>query len=870
MKKRILFLFLILMLSINYPALANEDSVDYSKSIEFLTAVGVLDNYTAADTENEMSRIEFASVISKIAFPDCNYACSTEMVYTDVDKEYEDILVPLAEQKIMRGYDEYTFKPEQTITYTEALKVLVTLTGYDYQAVSSGGYPNGYLLTASSVGILKNFNNLYDHGLRLGEAARLIENALKIDVVYMDVGDEGTVYASEKGENLLKRKFDIYEGEGLFRANENTDVYGGEFTPENSVVIGNGTYEITNNDFESYLGHNVEFYYKLNKDDTAEVLYMTNGNKVSAISVKSYELTGYYDRQYSYYPENGSHEKKAYISKNAAVLYNYRLPISKKGEELYLPEVGEIELIDNDGDKEYDVVFIWDYETYVIESISAESYIISDYYKKDSLELDPDKVDSRIVLDGAETGIGALEKWNVLSVAKSEGDSPFITVIASDDMITGSVTSVGDGYISIDGTRHNISPALNQKVSAGQTFDFYLDYLGYVAVYDKNSSADYIYRGILIRYFMTEDFEDTAPDIMIFTEEGEMTRYPVAERISFDGRTGTKSVELLNKNNPSVIIDDKGIIPQMIFYKLNKEGQVSFIDTVDKGANEDDDSLNQSRFFPSRSGNGYQLMGHSWNEEIAMANGLIIFKVPSDGDGNIYRGKDYDKYYGVQTWGPWYQPFYDHYDTYTVRFFNVKEAQTSDLMIWYIGVDGSDPISEKILLIEDIGPVLSPENEVVMQLSGWDWSDVSKKYIIEEEKQNLGEGIKSGDVVLCGFNNDGEVMTIEKLLTPDTDDFGMSNTSILDERIIYGIITEINRTHGVILVSTEIKADGTWKKPGVVCVLNGEGDYKGQVLKYNAHTNQMEKGTREELTVGQRVVVNKESSAVRSVFVLED
>ena len=147
---------------------------------------------------------------------------------------------------------------------------------------------------------------------------------------------------------------------------------------------------------------------------------------------------------------------------------------------------------------------------------------------------------------------------------------------------------------------------IRDRQNTSQTFDYYLDSIGCIAVYDKNSGSDYIYHGIITSYrFLNDDFE-SAPEVKIYTEDGTFTWYKTAEKINLDGIKSQKSYLMFNcqvednQDNKiyNVLMNDDGIIPQMIAYKLNKLGEVNYIDTVDKTEAEDEDTLNQSQYFP--------------------------------------------------------------------------------------------------------------------------------------------------------------------------------------------------------------------------------------------------------------------------------
>lgn len=886
--KKLISVLLVLSLSVFANVFAAEDSgAEYTKSMKFLMAADILQNHTIEDAANKVSRIEFAKIIARIVFPDDNYYWSSERQYSDVVAEYTEITSALADQNIMIGYDESTFAPDQPITYNEVLKSLVSLTGYDIQAINAGGYPNGYTQTASSIGILKNFAGRSNRELTLGEISKLIENALKIDIMTITVSGGKVEYSTADGDNLLKRKFDIYEGEGLISATEFTNIYGGAYAPKNSVLIGDYAYELKDKTIEEFLGHRVEFYYTADDEYSSDraLISVENVRTVETLSILSPDIVGFEDKVYTYTDADNVRDRKAKLADDAMIMYNYRLPETKSGDELYLPSEGKIDLIDNDGDGKYEIIFIWDYETCVVNDVSAESFKVGDYYGVNALDLDPDVVDYRIIKNGEQIGIEALEKWNVLSVAESDDSEPYITIIVSDKRVTGQLSSYDGEYAEIDGVRYKISSAFTQKINISETFDYYIDAVGCIAVYDKNSGSEYAYHGIITGYrFLNDDFE-SAPEIKIYTEDGVFTWYQTNEKISLDGINSQKSCKVFGAQvaeseaeaSENVLMNRDGIIPQMISYKLSKNGNIRSIDTVDKTDAESEDSLNQSQYFPSRSGYQYMLLGHTWSDMIAMANGLTIFKAPSDVNGNILKGNEYDKYYEIMQWGVWNNPFYDHYDTYSVRFFNVNESQVSDLMIWYNPVDGSDAQYGSVVMVKDISTALNADDEIVMQLDGW--SEGQEVHIpVESGKEDRVSDLRRGQLIRYALNKQDELSEVQmftdaagkavNVLDPDQNYFLSSATVYERTRCLYGEITSIDRDNNVIVVKYQQNENGQATGDGIVNVLKGESGHDADVLIYNLKTGKMENGTWSDLRLGQKVVLDKCETAVRSITII--
>ena len=68
--------------------------------------------------------------------------------------------------------------------------------GYTIRAKSLGGYPNGYIKTASSIGLLKGVKFENNDDLLRGEAAKMILNALELSVLTVEPNGKYVVDAS--------------------------------------------------------------------------------------------------------------------------------------------------------------------------------------------------------------------------------------------------------------------------------------------------------------------------------------------------------------------------------------------------------------------------------------------------------------------------------------------------------------------------------------------------------------------------------------------------------------------------------------------------------------------------------------------------
>ena len=99
---------------------------------------------------------------------------------------------------IIDGYEDGTFKPEQDVTVQEMLKIMICLLGYEPQAEATGGYPHGYIKTASRLGLLEGIAVEYDTYTIRTETADVINKALDIPLM-KPIPEDEAVYAIYDG-----------------------------------------------------------------------------------------------------------------------------------------------------------------------------------------------------------------------------------------------------------------------------------------------------------------------------------------------------------------------------------------------------------------------------------------------------------------------------------------------------------------------------------------------------------------------------------------------------------------------------------------------------------------------------------------------
>lgn len=107
--------------------------------------------------------------------------------------EYIDSIAALSEENYQKSRQ---FAPEQNISFSEALKILVIALGYEPVAEKSG-YPYGYLEVASDIGISTGISFSSEQLLTRENAAKLIHNSLYLPIMISNTVDD------ENGEYVV-------------------------------------------------------------------------------------------------------------------------------------------------------------------------------------------------------------------------------------------------------------------------------------------------------------------------------------------------------------------------------------------------------------------------------------------------------------------------------------------------------------------------------------------------------------------------------------------------------------------------------------------------------------------------------------------
>lgn len=508
MKKRILSMILMLTMVFSLIVVPNTVSAatyydtadtDYELAVEVLSALGIMGGYTDGSflPYNTITRAEMVSVAVKLAgingyseeAPD-DMELFNDMY--DYDGWASGVIAIAKTAGIARSDEDGNFNPDMSTTYEEALQMVVAALGYGHQAVSRGDTLNDYVYVAQRLGLTKKLDTAMGQNITRADVAKLVYNALTVDLMLpTSYSVDGTVvtYEAVEGVNALNTYFDVYEVKGIITETEYAAIDGDTTVEEMQVLINDEAFNIGSTDIASYLGYYATVYALEAEDSTDNrtiIAYSVKNVKNNTITINAddiEEVTSSVDGYTFEYWANKNTDKKtkeAVTSATPLVLYNGKSVIDVT-KSLLVPENGHVVLIDNNGDDDYDIIDVWEYELVYVFSASQTSGNVSGYYDRSTtykFDVDSDEYHVTFLNEfGGIAQMSDIKQYSVLYVYESL-DKLEKKVVISNKKTTGTVDEISsDGYYTIAGIEYEISPAVENRVelAVSDTGEFYLD-----------------------------------------------------------------------------------------------------------------------------------------------------------------------------------------------------------------------------------------------------------------------------------------------------------------------------------------------------------------------------------------------------------
>lgn len=676
-------------------------------------------------------------------------------------------------QGVIIGDDNGNFRPDDAITYAEAMAIFVRVLGYEPMSDSKGGFPSGYVVLGSENGLNKNVTGTTNSPISRGNVAYITYNALTAKLLEQKgFGSNLSYEVSDK--TLLSDRLDVTKGEGQVTAIEKTSLSGSSSLTSGQIKINDNIYETAYN-MNNLFGYNVEYYVRENSDGEDEVILAVPkaaNNSVLEISEDLFE--GVIEKNDSFAlsylkSESTSKASTAELNKNAILIYNGKAEEMTEKLLNIKDKAAKTVLLDTDKDGKYNIVFVTEYTNMVVEEVTSSNRII-DKYGAASLKLDKDdsSVSFRITKGLSEIEPSELKEYDVLSIAKSlDGELYDITV--TNKSVTGKVTEIDDENVYINGEEYQIAANYTDTIKMNDEGTFYLDVMGKIAAVDNSqtSGSNYAY---LLRTHISSDNEKA--NFKFFNSKGEEVIIEANEKIRFNGKSGKLAEDVVKELNG----DNSAVEKQLVTYELNSDGKLAVLNTaVD---NTSTGAVNENTFTKN-----YVLTGAEYSQKlgklgnIAINSNTVIFDIPSDAAS------------------------VSDYSIANISMF--EDGSKYDVIVF----DITEDFAAKAIIVTNANFATSAESPIAVVSKVTDTTnddDVStdklyafaggKQISINAQEKGIlvkdnGETLKNGDIIQYKTNADGEIASIRVLFDIDKKDSEFTASPVENLDIVYGKVT---------------------------------------------------------------------------------
>lgn len=794
MKTATFFVALILSFSICTAFAQAASSDTEAEAIRILKDLGVAD---LSQSEEPITRGEFAKILVNIMGR--KDIAPSDTIFCDVkrDEKNSGYIQAAADEKILSGYSDGYFRPFDSVTYYQALKPLVNMTGYERYATVKGGFPMGYSIVADNVGILRGAGGIHgNEPITQGKLAVILKNTLTVSMLEFDSVTDGDIgYTNTSGKTLLKDKLNIYLLEGQIRANKFTQLSGISDLDDDQIKIDDKVF-YTDIDLTYELGKNYLFYIKDDTEGKEAVLSYEDKYDKNKVEVFSGEdIVSLTNSSISYKTDDTKGTMS--FTADTDMIYNGRAKLSWSSADILTDLSGngiknvEIRLLDNDDNGKCDVIFVNYYTNMTVDRVNTLDSIInfknSSAGRKINLSKDADVMYIITDADNNKVNIEDIEEWNVLSVTESLDKKAYMIRVGR-EYVEGEVSAAGDDFVVINDKEYNYDAKGYLVPELGQEAVYYLNYLDVISAVDIK--ADSVMKTAYLLKMGTKGSLSKNIEIKLFTKDGEFEILELADKV----KTNTASVKESDILSDTTLYKNNKAVPQLIKYSQNESGEITRIYAAKDGQLLSEEQR-RSEFtldskFASVSYRGGDMKTIA--SRYILSDETVIFAIPTDLDNekmfNIYTVKDLIDDQGCSN-----VYVYDVNEDYRIEYMTMEESGQGNIthnsnvgivtkVVNFINSDGEDSVKLTMLVYgkEYIIEPHSPDLDVTFGANVI--TDLGA-----DSEANAGSApatikvskLKKGDIIQYSTNSNGK-MTAANLFLRGT-------TPIHKEYANYGI-----------------------------------------------------------------------------------
>lgn len=572
------------------PLYTEQELASFESKHEMLLDLEVFPKFDKKADET-ISRSEFAGIVAKMLGDNLIEADFKENTFIDVKEltTNANSIVALKKMGLMVGVNNVEFKPDDKVTYAQAIKVVVSALGYKELAEVSGGYYQGYLKKAIDLGILRRGSSDYDRELTLYDAVMLVEACLEVEIPEVAyLSEEYVTYKKNESGNMLSIFHDIYKVKGIMTDNGQTALGSESKAGLGNAIVGGVELVGIDEKFTGLIGRSVVAYYR--DGSTKQLLHVYSDDaKNDILVIDAYDLvtdSSKFTKSNIVYKNSKGKTENVTVSVYADFIYNGSAYPRFVGKDLMIP-TGKLTLIDADMDNAYETIIAETFEDYLVKTVNTITGAIYSNYAEPILYTEYDVVHFYNSA-GEEAAIADIKNDSLISVYKSKDYTKLLVYICDkqNTMVIDSITTDEDGimYIAVGENTYRMGKwymsAMNDTNSSlkvpvtGAKYTVYLNVLGEAAMFrEVQLREEYAYL-LAVGNDSNDKLGGVKPAVKIVNEQGECVVIKAAKNYTVIDSAGTHENDSDAAINSADLYNTSGaFVPQLIRVKVNSSGE---------------------------------------------------------------------------------------------------------------------------------------------------------------------------------------------------------------------------------------------------------------------------------------------------------
>ncbi len=609
--KKAVSLFLAVCLILSFGAIAGAEGFDRARSQ--LEGLGLMQGYEDGTFgENDaLTRAQMAAIVARILQVEGLNVGSKS--FSDVSEDHwaYGVITILSDMDILNGMGDGTFMPDKDVNCFEALKMIVTVLGYEQFAQELGGYPSGYSIQAGKMGLLKGVS-AEEGTITRGDVATILYNALSVKPLggYFMQNYSAATYTLY---DILTENKELVRFTGILTETANASLTATEPALKDGYVMVGGTRLKTKTAMDAYLGYELIVYAQVDGDGKPVEIknFMVTAN--TTITEADAENVTWSGDTATVEDADGKEDEVDVIG-GVPTLYNGRLTSVPAGSRDIF--YGSYTFIDNNGDSVADVLRIDEAQSFIVDKVNAEKLTV--YFKnnatlngKRAVVLD-DSIDEKTVTildaEGNTVPVSDIESGDGIAIFVSS-DSNFVKAVISKESVSGKITATSTQGIWIDDVEYQVAKkpdgSDNFTAKIGENATYALDCFGKVIGSSDVVVGNYQYAyaidagriGGIDKTLFLQTISGTEPrkEVTISGDTEKVTYYfqnetvkvyECAESLIYHN----KSEEVIDPENPVIIrgtrvksidLDLTQLSRCIIAFRTNADGKIVELHTYD-------------------------------------------------------------------------------------------------------------------------------------------------------------------------------------------------------------------------------------------------------------------------------------------------